>query len=75
MATNDAIPSEDPGENYIGPYERWNFGYGQPFAFPGIRKWKKYLTVLTEIPKPCEPSKGNAGPAIVGAPKCWSDAK
>ncbi|WP_315766896.1 MULTISPECIES: hypothetical protein [unclassified Bradyrhizobium] len=52
MAKKKAVRSDDPGENYLGPYERWNFGPGQPFAFRGIRKWTKYLTVLTEIPKP-----------------------
>src|SRR5436309_867562 len=45
------VRSEGPGENYFGPYERWNFGPGEPFAFPAIRKWKKYLTIVSEVPK------------------------
>ena len=27
-----AARSEGPGDNYFGPYERWNFGYGKRFG-------------------------------------------
>src|SRR5262245_60887474 len=42
-------PDDGPGDEYPAPYELWNFGYGQDFAFPAIRKWTTYLTVLTEF--------------------------
>jgi len=40
---------DGPGDEYPAPYELWNFGYGKDFAFPAIRRWKTYLTVLTEF--------------------------
>ncbi|WP_027546954.1 hypothetical protein [Bradyrhizobium sp. WSM2254] len=63
--------SEEPGENYLGPYERWNFGFGQPFAFPAVRKWKKYLTVLTEIPKQDGPRHNTVPVATDDTPRWW----
>jgi len=34
---------------YLGPYEAWNFGAGQPYALPMMRRYKKYISALAEI--------------------------
>jgi|GEM_PF-995303 len=73
MAKKKTARSDEPGEEYLGPYERWNFGPGLPFAFPAIRKWKKYLTVLTEIPKQSGPRrKVRSRVATDDTPKWWT---
>jgi hypothetical protein len=72
MAKEKTVRSEDPGKNYLGPYELWNFGPGRDFAFPAIRKWKKYLTVLTEIPKQYGQRRKVNARAATDEPKWWT---
>ena len=35
-----------------GPYERWNFGIGNAWAFPSLRKPSRWMTALAEFRKP-----------------------
>lgn len=50
-------------KNYLGPYEAWNFGIGNPYAFPAFRRDDvRYLTALAELPSGQVPSTGTGGP-------------
>ncbi len=50
-------------KNYLGPYEAWNFGVGNPYAFPAFRRDDiRYLTALAELPSKQVPTSGTGGP-------------
>ncbi|CAL75153.1 hypothetical protein BRADO1250 [Bradyrhizobium sp. ORS 278] len=73
MTSKEAAPSQAISAKYVGPYERWNFGYGRPFAFPGLRNWK-YLTALTEIPKRANVVHvANGGVSKIWFPTLWKE--
>jgi len=54
MADTDKVDElrDDPGKVplYLSPYEVWNFGPGKGYAFPGIRKFFRYISALAELP-------------------------
>src|SRR4051794_17318579 len=53
MADSEEVAgiNADPGKvpMYLSPYEVWNFGPGKGYAFPGIRKFFRYISALAEL--------------------------
>jgi hypothetical protein len=60
---------------YLSPYEFWNFGKGKGYAFPGIRKFSKYISALAELrPSGAIPDNEPDEPGAKGKlPTLWKE--
>lgn len=57
---------------YLGPYEAWNFGVGQPYALPVMRNYRKYISALAELGLPTQASQAIRAMAQHGwLPTLW----
>jgi hypothetical protein len=55
MATQEQYDGVGDLPVYLSPYEYWNFGKGQDYALPAIRKHTKYISAFAELVPPKEP--------------------
>jgi hypothetical protein len=78
METQERHGPGNPGKlpMYLSPYELWNFGAGQGYAFPAIHKHPRFIGALAELgTSPDEGSRGAALPVNTWVPTLWRRSK
>jgi hypothetical protein len=57
---------------YLSPYEIWNFGRGKDYAFPIVRKYRKYISAFAElVPRPSDTARPQPERGFV--PTLWRE--
>lgn len=60
---SSASREPDDVDRYFGPYERWLYGEGKPYAFPNVRKFQRgWLSGIVEWKECTTPPKGGSYP-------------